>query len=39
MLQRGVPFLGPPADQPGGRFAVLVDPDGNQLGLHQAGSH
>lgn len=34
----GVTFLGPPSPQPGGTFATLVDPDGNQISLRQAGS-
>lgn len=38
MTGRGVSFLGPPAPQPGGTFATLSDPDGNQLSLRQAGS-
>jgi catechol 2,3-dioxygenase-like lactoylglutathione lyase family enzyme len=38
LAERGVPFLGPPAPQPGGTFATLVDPDGNHLSLRQAGS-
>jgi catechol 2,3-dioxygenase-like lactoylglutathione lyase family enzyme len=38
LAERGVPFLSPPAPQPGGTFATLVDPDGNHLSLRQAGS-
>jgi predicted enzyme related to lactoylglutathione lyase len=38
MTERGVRFLGPPAQQPGGVFATLVDPDGNHISLRQAGS-
>jgi predicted enzyme related to lactoylglutathione lyase len=38
MSGRGVPFLGPPAPQPGGTFATLKDPDGNQISLRQADS-
>lgn len=34
----GVSFLGPPAPQPGGTFATLTDPDGNQISLRQANS-
>ena len=34
----GVSFLGPPSPQPGGTFATLVDPDGNQISLRQANS-
>jgi catechol 2,3-dioxygenase-like lactoylglutathione lyase family enzyme len=34
----GVPFLGPPSPQPGGTFATLIDPDGNQISLRQADS-
>ena len=34
----GVTFLGPPSPQPGGTFATLVDPDGNQISLRQADS-
>lgn len=34
----GVTFLGPPSPQPGGTFATLVDPDGNQISLRQANS-
>lgn len=35
MLARGVPFLGPPAEMPGGVFASFTDPDGNQIALRQ----
>jgi predicted enzyme related to lactoylglutathione lyase len=38
MSERGVSFLGPPAQQPGGIFATFVDPDGNQVSLRQADS-
>lgn len=38
LVARDVPFLGPPAPRPGGTFAILRDPDGNQIGLRQAGS-
>lgn len=38
LTERGVPFLGPPSAQPGGTFAILTDPDGNQIGLRQSGS-
>jgi len=38
MLKRGVRFLGPPSQQPGGIFATFSDPDGNQLSLRQADS-
>jgi catechol 2,3-dioxygenase-like lactoylglutathione lyase family enzyme len=38
MSARGVSFLGPPSQQPGGVFATLSDPDGNQISLRQAGS-
>ncbi|AYY12576.1 VOC family protein [Actinobacteria bacterium YIM 96077] len=38
LADRGVPFNGPPSRQPGGVFAILSDPDGNQLSLRQAGS-
>lgn len=38
LTERGVPFLGPPSRQPGGIFAILTDPDGNQIALRQAGS-
>ena len=38
LSERGVPFLGPPTRQPGGVFAIFSDPDGNQIGLRQAGS-
>jgi predicted enzyme related to lactoylglutathione lyase len=38
MSARGVRFLGPPAQQPGGMFALFTDPDGNQISLRQAGS-
>jgi catechol 2,3-dioxygenase-like lactoylglutathione lyase family enzyme len=38
MVGRGVSFLGPPAQQPGGVFATFKDPDGNQISLRQAGS-
>lgn len=34
----GVSFLGPPSPQPGGTFATLMDPDGNQISLRQANS-
>lgn len=35
MLERGVSFLAPPAEMPGGVFASFVDPDGNQIALRQ----
>ncbi|WP_066520749.1 VOC family protein [Curtobacterium ammoniigenes] len=35
MLERGVPFLAPPAEMPGGVFASFLDPDGNQIALRQ----
>jgi predicted enzyme related to lactoylglutathione lyase len=38
LSERGVTFLGPPTAQPGGVFAILRDPDGNQIGLRQSGS-
>jgi hypothetical protein len=38
LTERDVRFLGPPASQPGGTFATLVDPDGNHLSLRQTGS-
>lgn len=38
MRSRGVQFLAPPAQQPGGIFAIFNDPDGNQISLRQAGS-
>lgn len=38
MSARGVDFLGPPAQQPGGVFAIFTDPDGNQISLRQADS-
>jgi catechol 2,3-dioxygenase-like lactoylglutathione lyase family enzyme len=38
MTGRGVRFLGPPSQQPGGVFATFVDPDGNQISLRQADS-
>ena len=38
MTGRGVRFLGPPSQQPGGVFATFIDPDGNQISLRQAGS-
>jgi predicted enzyme related to lactoylglutathione lyase len=38
LTERGVPFLGPPSRQPGGIFAILTDPDGNQIALRQSGS-
>ncbi|WP_433522274.1 VOC family protein [Nocardia pseudovaccinii] len=38
LVERGVPFIGPPEPQPGGIFAILVDPDGNRISLRQAGS-
>ncbi|QKG23496.1 VOC family protein [Actinomadura verrucosospora] len=38
LTERGVVFLGPPSRQPGGIFAILRDPDGNQIGLRQADS-
>jgi catechol 2,3-dioxygenase-like lactoylglutathione lyase family enzyme len=38
LTERGVTFLGPPSKQPGGIFAIVSDPDGNQIGLRQAGS-
>ena len=36
LSERGVPFLGPPAPQPGGIFCMFRDPDGNVIALHQA---
>jgi predicted enzyme related to lactoylglutathione lyase len=36
LIERGVVFHAPPAEQPGGLFAMLSDPDGNVLALHQA---
>ena len=36
MAERGVRFLGEPIDQPAGRFATFVDPDGNRMSLRQA---
>jgi catechol 2,3-dioxygenase-like lactoylglutathione lyase family enzyme len=38
LTERDVRFLGPPAAQPGGTFATLMDPDGNHLSLRQTGS-
>lgn len=38
LTERGVPFLGPPSEQPGGVFAMLTDPDGNMISLRQTGS-
>lgn len=38
LTARGVRFLGPPEQQPGGVFATFTDPDGNQFSLRQAGS-
>jgi catechol 2,3-dioxygenase-like lactoylglutathione lyase family enzyme len=38
LIATGVNFLGPPAPQPGGTFATLRDPDGNQISLRQADS-
>lgn len=38
LVDRGVVFMGPPTQQPGGLFAMLSDPDGNVMALHQAGS-
>jgi catechol 2,3-dioxygenase-like lactoylglutathione lyase family enzyme len=38
LTERDVRFLGPPASQPGGTFATLVDPDGNHVSLRQTGS-
>jgi predicted enzyme related to lactoylglutathione lyase len=38
LTERGVTFLGPPSRLPGGIFAILTDPDGNQIALRQAGS-
>jgi catechol 2,3-dioxygenase-like lactoylglutathione lyase family enzyme len=34
---RGVEFTGPPQKQPWGTFAVMKDPDGNQLVLSSRG--
>jgi catechol 2,3-dioxygenase-like lactoylglutathione lyase family enzyme len=36
LMARGATFLGPPSNQPGGAFATLSDPDGNELVLRQA---
>lgn len=36
MTDRGVRFTGPPQEQAGGVFAILVDPDENRLSLRQA---
>ena len=36
MTGRGVQFLGEPIDQPAGRFATFLDPDGNRMSLRQA---
>jgi predicted enzyme related to lactoylglutathione lyase len=38
LVERGVPFIGPPEPQSGGIFAFLTDPDGNRISLRQAGS-
>lgn len=38
MVERGVEFLGAPAPQAGGTFAIFTDPDGNQVSLRQADS-
>jgi predicted enzyme related to lactoylglutathione lyase len=38
MLERGVPFSGPPCRSTGGVFASFRDPDGNVLSLRQSGS-
>ena len=38
LTANGVTFLGPPSPQPGGTFATLRDPDGNQISLRQAES-
>jgi predicted enzyme related to lactoylglutathione lyase len=38
LTEPGVRCLGPPASQPGGTFATLLDPDGNHLSLRQTGS-
>ncbi|MFC5819371.1 VOC family protein [Nonomuraea harbinensis] len=38
LTERGVAFIGPPSQQPGGVFAILSDPDGNLISLRQAGS-
>jgi predicted enzyme related to lactoylglutathione lyase len=38
MLTRGVEFVAPPSQQPGGIFATFKDPDGNQISFRQAGS-
>jgi hypothetical protein len=35
LLDRGVRFESPPTQQPWGREAVIVDPDGNKLVLQQ----
>jgi catechol 2,3-dioxygenase-like lactoylglutathione lyase family enzyme len=35
LLDRGVSFDSPPTQQPWGREAVIVDPDGNKLVLQQ----
>jgi catechol 2,3-dioxygenase-like lactoylglutathione lyase family enzyme len=35
-VERGVTFLGEPADQPAGRFAGFEDPDGNRMSPRQA---
>jgi catechol 2,3-dioxygenase-like lactoylglutathione lyase family enzyme len=36
MVERGVPFAGPPNATDGGTFATFADPDGNHLSLRQA---
>ena len=33
LSERGVPFQGPPQQQPWGTFAIFSDPDGNQFVL------
>jgi catechol 2,3-dioxygenase-like lactoylglutathione lyase family enzyme len=36
LVERGVPFSGPPKPTDGGTFATFADPDGNHLSLRQA---
>jgi catechol 2,3-dioxygenase-like lactoylglutathione lyase family enzyme len=36
LVERGVPFSGPPNATDGGTFATFADPDGNHLSLRQA---
>jgi catechol 2,3-dioxygenase-like lactoylglutathione lyase family enzyme len=36
LVERGVPFAGPPTATDGGTFATFADPDGNHLSLRQA---